>query len=210
MDLPRLLAFCAVAAVIIVIPGPSVLFIVSRAVTLGRPAALATVLGNSVGEFCQVLVVALGLGQLLERSAPAFTAVKLLGAAYLCYLGVTTWRQRRAPGPPGRAGEGPRGGRVLLDGFLVGVSNPKSMVFIAAVLPEFVDPRLGHLGLQLLLLGLAWVGIALCSDSVWGLAAGSARGWLGGRPRQLERAHRASAVVMVALGLGLALTSRSS
>ena len=87
MDLPRLLAFGAIALLVIVIPGSSVLFIVSRAVTLGRSTAVGTVVGNSLGEFLQVLVVSFSLGQVLERSALALTAVKLLGAAYLRYLG---------------------------------------------------------------------------------------------------------------------------
>lgn len=208
MDLPRLFAFGAIALLVIVLPGPSVLFIVSRAVTLGRRAALVTVLGNSVGEFLQVLVVALALGPLLERSVGAFTVVKLFGAAYLVYLGVRAWQGRRSVAAELAAKTSPRGcQRILRDGVLVGVSNPKSMVFIAAVLPEFVDRSLGHTALQLLVLGLVWVGIA---DSLWALAAGTARGWLARRPRQLERAQGASAVVMVGLGIGLAVTSRTS
>lgn len=210
MDGGRLLAFSALAAVLIAVPGPSVLFIVSRAISRGRRAALETVLGNALGEFCQVLLVALGLGQLLERSALAFTVVKLVGAAYLCFLALATWRSGRLPLLARPAAEARGGRRILLDGFLVGASNPKSMVFIAAVLPSFADPQLGHLWLQLLLLGLTWVAIALCSDSVWGLAAGSAGAWLEGRPSQLRRAHRASALIMLGLGLGLAVSSRSS
>lgn len=211
MDLPRLLAFGAITLLVIVIPGPSVFFIVSRAVSLGRGAALGTVVGNSVGEFVQVLVVALGMGQLLERSSTAFTVVKLLGAAYLLYLGVLAWRQRRsAAAELVHPSSAPSRWRIARDGFVVGLTNPKSMVFFAAVLPEFVDRSLGHTSLQLLVLGLVWVGIALISDSAWALAAGTARAWLARRPRQLERAQGASAVVMVGLGVGLAVTSRAS
>ncbi|MGH7692844.1 MAG: LysE family translocator, partial [Candidatus Dormibacteria bacterium] len=90
MDAPRALAFAAIALVVIAVPGPSVLFIVGRAVAVGRRAALITVLGNTLGEMLQVLVVALGMGELLQRSALIFTVVKLLGAAYLCYLGLMT------------------------------------------------------------------------------------------------------------------------
>jgi threonine/homoserine/homoserine lactone efflux protein len=210
MDLPRLLAFGAVALLVIVIPGPSVLFIVSRTVSLGRRAALGTVVGNSLGEFLQVLVVSLGLGQLLERSALAFTVVKLLGAAYLLYLGVQAWRVRRSVAAELAATFAPRRRRrIVWDGLVVGLTNPKSMVFFAAVLPEFVDRSLGHTSLQLLLLGLVWVALALISDSTWALAAGTARNWLARRPRQLERAQGASAVVMIGLGVGLAVTSRA-
>jgi len=211
MDLPRLLAFSAIALVVIAIPGPSVLFIVSRAVSLGRRAALGTVLGNSLGEFAQVVVVALGLGQLLQRSAVAFTAVKLLGACYLIYLGVRAWRGRRSVAsalvaPGSRRSDW----QILRDGLVVGATNPKTMVFIAAVLPDFVDRALGHITVQLLVLGLVWVGIALVSDGVWGLAAGTARSWLVGRPRHLQRAQTVSAVVMVGLGVGIAVTSRTT
>lgn len=211
MDLTRLLAFAAIALLVIVIPGPSVLFIVSRAVSLGRRAALGTVVGNSLGEFVQVLVVALGMGQLLERSALAFTVVKLVGAVYLLYLGVMAWRGRHSAARELVTAASPLSRRrILRDGLVVGLTNPKSMVFFAAVLPEFVDRSLGHATLQLLVLGLVWVGIALISDSTWALAAGTARGWLAGRPRQLERAQGASAVVLVGLGVGLAVSSRAS
>jgi threonine/homoserine/homoserine lactone efflux protein len=211
MDLARLVAFGAIALVVIAIPGPSVLFIVSRAVSLGRGGALVTVLGNAGGEFIQVLVVAVGMGQLLERSALAFSAVRLVGAAYLCYLGVQAWRGRRSAAAALGATTSPRGPvRLLRDGLIVGVSNPKSMVFFAAVLPEFVERARGHTVVQLLLLGLVWVAIALVSDSTWALVAGTARSWLVGRPARLRQAQGASAIVMVGLGVGLAVSSRAS
>src|SRR5487761_714106 len=165
MDLSRLFAFSAIALVVILIPGPSVLFITSRAVSLGRRAALATVVGNSLGEFGQVLVVALGMGQLLERSALAMTVIRLLGAAYLCYLGAVAWRGRREVAAALTAYRAPRSRRRIVgEGAVVGLTNPKSMVFMAAVLPQFVDRSLGHIALQLLALGLVWVAIALISD----------------------------------------------
>jgi len=211
MDLPRLLAFGAIALLVIVIPGSSVLFIVSRAVTLGRSTAVGTVVGNSLGEFLQVLVVSLGLGRVLERSALALTAVKLLGAAYLLYLG--WWPEGvgdRSPQSRGGTIAPRRRWRIPWDGVVVGLTNPKSMAFFAAVLPEFVDRSLGHAPNQLLVLGLMWVAIALISDSAWALAAGTARTWLARRPRKLEQAQGASAVVMIGLGVGLAVTSRAS
>lgn len=211
MDLARLLAFSLIALVVIVIPGPSVLFIVSRAVSLGRRAILGTVLGNSLGEFAQVVVVALGMGQILQRSAVAFTVVKLLGGCYLIYLGVRAWMRRRTVASELVVSTGHRSDwKLLRDGLVVGATNPKTMVFIAAVLPDFVDRALGHVTLQLLILGLVWVGIALICDSAWGLAAGTARSWLVGRPRHLQRAQTVSAVVMVGLGVGVAVTSRTT
>ncbi len=211
MDLARLLAFGAIALLVIVIPGPSVLFIVSRAVSLGRGGALVTVLGNAGGEFIQVVVVAVGMGQLLERSALGFTVIKLIGAGYLCYLGVQAWRGRRSTAAVLGTTTSPRSaGRILRDGLVVGVTNPKSMVFFAAVLPEFVDRALGHTVVQLLLLGLVWVAIALVSDSTWALVASTARKRLVARPARLRQAQGASAVVMVGLGVGLAVTSRAT
>ncbi|MGA7362922.1 MAG: LysE family translocator [Candidatus Dormiibacterota bacterium] len=125
MDLPGLFAFSAIAFLVIVIPGPSVLFIVSRVVSLGRRAALGTVVGNSLREFIQVVVVALGLGQLLEHSAMAFTVVKLVGAVYLLFLGVQAWRRRRSVGAELVASAAPRRRRrIVWDGLVVGLTNP--------------------------------------------------------------------------------------
>jgi threonine/homoserine/homoserine lactone efflux protein len=206
-----MLAFSLIALVVIAIPGPSVLFIVSRAVSLGRRAAVGTVLGNSLGEFAQVVVVAMGMGQLLQRSAMAFTAVNLVGACYLIYLGVRAWARRSSVASELMAPVARRSDwQILKDGLVVGATNPKTMVFIAAVLPDFVDRTLGHVMVQLLILGLVWVGIALISDGAWGMAAGTARRWLVGRPRHLQRARTVSAVVMLGLGVGVAVTSRTS
>ncbi|HUY60461.1 MAG TPA: LysE family translocator [Candidatus Dormibacteraeota bacterium] len=211
MDVTRLLAFSAVALALIVMPGPSVLFVVSRAVSLGRRAALITVVGNAVGEFGQVMAVAVGVGAVVATSVTAFTVVKLLGAAYLIYLGVGAIRRRHSDTLPRTSPTRPRShGRVAWQGLVVGATNPKSMVFFAAVLPQFVAPGLGHVPLQLLLLGLVWVGIALLSDSAWALVAGAARSWFSRSPRRLGRVQAGGGVVMIALGVGLALTSRSA
>ncbi len=211
MDVARLLAFSAVALALIVVPGPSVLFIVSRAWSLGRQAALITVLGNAAGEFGQVVAVAVGVGALVATSVAAFTVVKLLGAAYLIYLGVQTIRRGRAGVPLPTSPAPPRShGRIVWQGLVVGATNPKSMVFFAAVLPQFVAPGLGHVPLQLLLLGLVWVGLALLSDSAWALAAGAARAWFTSSPRRFGTAQAGSGMVMIGLGVGLVLTSRSA
>jgi threonine/homoserine/homoserine lactone efflux protein len=144
------------------------------------------VLGNAAGAYTQVVVVALGLGTLIERSATLFTAVKLVGAMYVVFLGVQAFRHRERLASVIDAATAPRGTRrILREGYVVGITNPKSAVFMAAVLPQFADPGRGHVPLQLLLLGLVFVAIALVSDSIWGLAAGSARVWLGRSPRRL-------------------------
>ncbi len=211
MDMTRLLAFSAVAIVLIVVPGPSVLFIVSRALSLGRQAALITVAGNAAGEFGQVVAVAVGVGTLVATSVAVFTVVKLLGAAYLVYLGVQTIRRGRRGSLVQTSPAPARSHRqVTWQGLVVGATNPKSMVFFAAVLPQFVAPHLGDVPLQLLLLGLVWVGIALLSDSAWALAASVARSWFSRSPRRFGRVQAGSGVVMIGLGVGLALTSRSA
>ena len=204
-----LLTFAATAFALIVVPGPSVLFVVSRGVALGGRAAVATVVGNAAGVYVQVAAVALGLGAVIERSAALFTVVKLAGAAYLVFLGVQTFRRRRALAGMLDATVAPRAtGRILREGFVVGITNPKAAVFCAAVLPQFTDPARGNVPAQLLLLGLVFVAIALVSDSTWGLAAGAARSWLGRSPGRLEAVGGLGGVVMIALGLRLAVSGR--
>jgi threonine/homoserine/homoserine lactone efflux protein len=205
----NLYAFTLACLVLVPIPGPSVLFVISRGVVLGRRAALATVLGNAAGLYLQVVAVALGLGVVIERSAAVYTAVKLVGAAYLVWLGVRTFMARRslaasldAPVPP------KRNRRILRDGFVVGVTNPKSAVFFAAILPGFTDPSVGHAPLQMLVLGAIFVLIALVFDAIWGLAAGTARARFVSSPRRLEAIGATGGVVLVGLGVGLAVTGR--
>ena len=207
-----MLAFAGVALLVILFPGPSVLFIVSRSLSLGRRRlALLTVAGNELGELVQVCAVALGIGALVAVSAVAFTVVKLAGAAYLAYLGVQTIRSRRlaaASGSPPEASVDVSRRRVARQAFVVGVSNPKTTIFFAAVLPQFADPSLGHVPLQVLVLGLIWTGIALVSDSCWALAASAARSWFTGSAQRLRRLHWGSGVVMIGLGMGLAVSGR--
>jgi threonine/homoserine/homoserine lactone efflux protein len=204
-----MLAFAGVALLLILFPGPSVLFIVSRSLSLGRVPALITVAGNELGEFAQVCAVAVGIGSLVAVSATAFTVVKLLGAAYLGYLGVQTIRGRgpSSGAAPGRSDGIPRL-RVLGQAFVVGISNPKTAVFFAAVLPQFAVPSLGHVPLQLLVLGLVWTAIALGSDSVWALGSSAARAWLVGSGRRWRGIQWGSGAVMIGLGVGLAVSGR--
>src|SRR5277367_559935 len=140
----HLLAFTITALVLIAIPGPSVLFTVSRAIALGRVAGVATVAGNTVGAFTQVVAVAFGLGPLVERSVALFTILKLAGAAYLVYLGVQAIRHRRSliaalAAPVERKSLG----RIAAAGLFVGATNPKMVVFLAAILPKFIDRSAG-------------------------------------------------------------------
>src|SRR6266581_5086114 len=200
----NLAAFAVTAFIIIVIPGPSVLFIVARALAHGRKVSVLTVAGNTTGEYVQVAAVAFGIGLLAERSVAIFTVLKLFGAAYLVYLGVKTIRDRRslaaalAPAPEALPAH-----RYFLQGFIVGVSNPKTVIFLVAILPQFVTRSGGQIPAQILLLGLVFSAIALVCDSGWGLAAGTVRSWFARSPRRLELVGGVGGPTIIAVGLGL-------
>ncbi|MFB7292955.1 LysE family translocator [Actinacidiphila glaucinigra] len=206
----RLVAFALVSLVLVVIPGPSVLFVIGRALAHGRRVALTSVAGNTLGSYVLVVAVALGVGPVVERSALLFAALKLAGAAYLVYLGVKALRHRgNLAMTPGDAGAARGALRTLGEGFVVGVSNPKTMVFYAAVLPQFVDRAAGHVTLQMLLLGLVFNAIALVSDSTMGLAAAAARSWFARSPRRLSLVGGAGGLAMIGLGVTVAATGRT-
>jgi len=206
----HLAAFFVTVYVVVLIPGPSVIFIVSRGIALGRRAALATVLGNSCGFATLLLVVSLGLGAIIERSDAVFVTLKLIGAAYLVYLGVRNVRDRKALAKLlGVGGITPKPmARIIREGYVVGVTNPKGLIIFTAILPQFIDRSQGHATLQLLTLGAICIGLAMISDGAWGLGAGSARAWLGRSPRRLERLSATGGVMLVGLGVGLAATGR--
>ena len=205
----RVLAFAVTAFVIIVIPGPSVLFVVSRGVALGRRAALATVMGNTSGVLVQVAAVAVGVGAIVRRSVVVFDVLRIAGAVYLVYLGLRMYRERRSLATVlDAAVERKSVRRIVREGFVVGVTNPKAAVFFAAVLPGFTDPARGGVPLQILMLGLVFAAIAIVSDGAWGLAAGTLREWLARSPRRLERLGGAGGLAIVGLGLRLAVTGR--
>lgn len=205
----HLLAMSLVALVIIAVPGPSVLFVISRGMSLGRRAALATVIGNELGLSLQVTAVAFGLGTIVTYSAAAFTVIKLVGAGYLIYLGIRALRHRHNLAAALAATAHPvRTRRILFDGVVVGATNPKSLLLFGAILPQFADPAAGHLALQLLLLGLVCVVIALVCDGAWALLAAQARTWLGRSPRCLSTLSGTAGVIMIGLGAQLALTGR--
>ncbi len=205
----HLLAFGATACVLIVVPGPSVLFVVGRALTLGRRAGLATVIGNATGLYLQVMAIAFGIGTVVERSIAVFTVIKFVGAAYLIFLGVQAIRHRRRLSQVLETTHVPRTTRRLVrDAFIVGVANPKTVVFFATILPEFVDRATGHVPVQLLLLGSAFIALALVSDGVWAMAAGGVRAWLTRTPRRLELVGGMGGMAIIGIGLRLALTGR--
>ncbi|TCP50974.1 threonine/homoserine/homoserine lactone efflux protein [Tamaricihabitans halophyticus] len=205
----QLTAFTITAVVVIAVPGPSVLFTISRALTVGRRDALLTVVGNAAGVYLQVIAVAFGLGTIVERSIVAFTVVKLVGAAYLVYLGVQAIRHRHAMAAVAEpVANRQRTTRVLRDGLFVGVANPKAIVFFAAALPQFVNHSAGFVPVQMLLLGAIFAGIALVLDSIWATFASTVRGWFAGSPRRLAVLGGSGGVAMIGLGAGLAINGR--
>jgi threonine/homoserine/homoserine lactone efflux protein len=205
----HLLAYVLISFALIVIPGPNVLFVISRSLQLGRAAGVGTAVGGQLGVYAQVAAVAFGIGVLVERSATIFTVIKLAGAVYLVYLGVQAVRHRRSLAEAlGTQMAKKTPWRIVSDGFLVGVTNPKVVVFFAAVLPQFVDRSAGRVPLQMLLLGAIFIGIAVISDGTWALAAGTARAWIARSPRRLELIGGAGGLAMIGIGVSLAVSGR--
>ncbi|PJJ71281.1 threonine/homoserine/homoserine lactone efflux protein [Diaminobutyricimonas aerilata] len=202
----NVIAFTLAAAVLIAIPGPSVLFVIGRALVLGRRGALLSVLGNTVGISLQIVAVAAGLGTLLEQSIVLYTVVKYVGAAFLVYLGVQAIRHRRRIGAADTTAVPTRRIAVLRQSVFVGVSNPKSIVFFAAVFPQFTDAAAGPLPMQMLGLGAIFAVLALLMDGTTALLAGAARDWFARSPRRIRTLSATGGVAMIGLGAGLAVS----
>jgi len=200
--------FAGFAFILVIIPGPSVLFVIGRGVALGRRAAVETVAGNTLGAVLQVFAVAAGLAPLMERSDGFRSAIRWLGAGYLVYLGVQAIRHRSdASLPPETTVNGstqPADRHHVRQGFVVGITNPKLMVFLAAVLPQFVDSERAALP-QILVLGLVFAIVAFVSDSAWGILAGTARTWLGGSADRVSTLGLAGGVLMIGVGVAIAV-----
>ena len=198
----NLLAFALVAIPIILMPGPSVLFVIGRSLSLGRVGGFLSVLGNSLGALVAAVAVALGVGYIVAESVVVFTIVKIAGAAYLIYLGIQAIRHRKAHAASAvdAGAAAPSVLTLLVQGFIVGVTNPKTVVFFIAVLPQFVAYEAGGIPLQLLTLGTLFVAVALITDSAWALLAGVARGWFGRSPRRIETLGATGGVMMIGLG----------
>jgi threonine/homoserine/homoserine lactone efflux protein len=204
----HLAAFLLTMYVLIVVPGPSVLFVVTRGVVLGRRAALATVLGNAAGLAVQLVVVSVGVGGLITRSASALEALALIGAVYLVLLGGRTILARGPTGIAGQAEAGPRTpAAIVRQGLFVGLTNPKGLVIFAAFLPRFVERGAGESTAQLLALGTVCIGLAILSDGAWAVAAGSAGRWLGRSPGRLRWLRTLGGITLIALGVGLAVAA---
>jgi threonine/homoserine/homoserine lactone efflux protein len=205
---PTLWGLFIVASVLLLLtPGPAVLYIVARSVEQGRAAGLVSVLGIHLGTIVHILAAAVGLSALLVSSALAFAIVKYLGAAYLIWVGLRTLMAKNpetgaptAPAAPLR--------RVFRDGFVVNLFNPKTAIFFLAFLPQFVDPARGALHWQILTLGLTFMGLGIMSDGMFALAAGTAGDFLRRNRRFLKFQRWFAGTSFVGLGVTAAFASR--
>ncbi|MFM8938089.1 MAG: LysE family translocator [Actinomycetota bacterium] len=195
--------YLVAAIVIILAPGPSVLFAIARAISWGRVAAVFTVAGNALGMFTLSVLVAFGLGPILQRSEVAFISVQALGGLYLIYLGLDAIRHSKiqAQDMLNQGEIRPSNLSSIRDGFWVGALNPKGLVFFAAILPQFLDRDGSNLTAQLLLMGATFAILAFIGDGTWGLLAGTVRNAMANTPSRLVLMRRIGGVVMILLGV---------
>jgi threonine/homoserine/homoserine lactone efflux protein len=208
----QLVAFFVASLAIIIVPGPSVLFTLARGVAWGRAVAVFTVLGNSIGTLLLSVIVAVGLGPFLAHSRVFSVGLQLAGGSYLVWLGVDALRHRHshAQAMTKKEGTRPSNLHVVRQGFTVGILNPKSLVFFAAVFPHFVDRTRGNVTVQLLLFGAVFSVMAFLSDGTWGIIAGTAREWLSGSPHRLVVLRTVGACVMITLGAIIVVSALTS
>jgi threonine/homoserine/homoserine lactone efflux protein len=199
--------FVAASVLLLLTPGPAVLYIVARSVEQGRAAGFVSVLGIHLGTIVHIVAAAVGLSALLVSSALAFAFVKYLGAAYLIWVGIRTLMAKdpnasapAAPAAPLR--------RVFRDGFVVNLFNPKTAIFFLAFLPQFVDPHRGALHWQILTLGLTFMGLGIMSDGMFALAAGTAGDFLRRNRRFLKFQRWFAGTSFIGLGVTAAFASR--
>lgn len=196
--------FVIASLVLIVTPGQDMILVMSRSIAQGPGAGVATAAGVSMGLVGHTVLATLGLGAILRSSEWLFLALKLVGAAYLVYLGVALLRSRQQQ--IAVAGASPKAlPRLFVDGALSNVTNPKIAVFYFAFLPQFVLPGASHPTVSLFVLGLVFAGLTFLVKGPVGLAAGLLSAWLRAHPRFLVGLYRCSGVVLIGLGLKLAL-----
>jgi len=190
--------FALTALALVAVPGPNLVYIVTRSVDQGRRAGLASALGVETATLVHVAAAAAGLSAFLASSATAFTVVKYAGVAYLVYLGVRTLLTREEPAAEVATVLAPQR-RVYAEGFIVNLLNPKVALFFLAFLPQFVDPAAGAAWTQVLVLGGVLVAIGLTLDLAYALAAGAAGAWVRGNPAYARRRRNGTGGIYLAL-----------
>ena len=209
IDPAALLIFVTAALLLLLTPGPAVMFIVARSLEHGRTAGVVSAFGVAVASICHVVLAVMGLSALLMQSALAFSLVKYIGALYLIYLGIQAWRAdsegelRRRPARAALP-------RIFWQGFIVNLFNPKTALFFFAFLPQFVQPQRGAVTLQILLLGSLFVVLAIISDSAYAVLAGSVRHLVAGQTKVTRAWRRLASLVYIGLGLTTAVSGSSS
>jgi len=196
----NLTAYLVLAAVIIVVPGPGVLFTIGRALILGTKAALLGVLGSALGVGIQIIVISLGLGVAIQQSELLFLAIRIFGAAMIIYLGVKAILSR-ADFDLDVKEERSNTSLVVRQSFVVGITNAKTFVFFVAALPSFTSPELGNPVIQMLVLGAIFSVIGIISDSIYAIAAGQARSWLASSHQRLATFRGIGGLALTLLGL---------
>lgn len=199
----RLLGLVLACVAIILAPGPSVMFVVARAVAWGRTVAFMTAVGNALGMLVLAVIIAVGLGPLFQRSPLLLQIVQAVGGLYLIWLGIDALRHRREHAADMLTVEEvkPSISRVLREGFMVGVLNPKALVFFSAVFPQFVDPTAGSITVQLLIFGVIFAVLSVLLDGMWAIVVGSSRDWFVNSEGRVVVLRIIGGVVMVALGV---------
>lgn len=201
-DLHTLITFIGASLLLLIIPGPAVLYIITKSTEQGKRAGLTSVAGIQLGTLVHVVAAAVGVSALLMASATAFTVLKYIGAFYLIWIGLKKVCTRSKAGATGSGERKPETmSRIFWQGAVVNILNPKAALFFFAFLPQFVDPAKGAVTLQLLVLGLLFVLLAFMTDSLYALAAGSLSKWLKRQPRYLVIQNYISGGVYIFLGL---------
>ncbi|MBT2585660.1 LysE family translocator [Arthrobacter sp. ISL-95] len=207
VTLSQATATALACVVLIAIPGPSVLFVIGRALSHGRANALASVMGNAIGCYTVGAAIAFGLGPLLERSELLFQSIKWVGILYLFWLGFQAIRHA------GPVADGPEASvrietpfAAVRAGTIVGLTNPKSFVLFTAIVPQFITPSAGNTSAQILILGIVPLLIGLITDTAWALAAGRARSWLAKSPRRMTTVGRVGGLSIIGVGISAAAT----
>ncbi len=223
LTIDQVIAITLASVVIIVVPGPSVMFVIGRALSYGRGIAIASIVGNTIGCYTVGVLIALGLGPLLERSELLFQVLKWGGVLYLLYLGVQAIRHAaplssaaqdsgdEAEPVSSRAKRRPTRSTTPIsavrDGFIIGVTNPKVLVTFTAIVPQFINPAAGGAAGQMLLLGLVPILIGLITDAAWAVVAGKARNWLARSPKRMTWMGRIGGVSILGVALSIAVTA---
>jgi len=200
-DLHTIFAFIGTSLLLLIIPGPAVLYIIAKSTEQGRKAGMASVAGIEAGTLVHVVASAVGISTLLLASATAFSILKYAGAFYLIWMGLKKICTRQ-PVTAAVENSSPQGiSRIFWQGAIVNILNPKTALFFFAFLPQFVNPAKGGVTMQLVVLGLIFVMLATITDSIYALAAGSLSKWLKRQPRYLVIQHYVSGVIYVFLGV---------